>query len=39
VVALVAGRALNRRIKREAFARWIYAGLIAVGVALLAQAA
>lgn len=39
VVALVVGRALNRRIASGAFVRWVYAGLIAVGVALLAQIA
>jgi uncharacterized membrane protein YfcA len=38
-VAIVAGRALNRRLTSTAFVRWIYVGLIAVGVALLAQAA
>lgn len=38
-VAIVLGRALNRRISSAAFVRWVYAGLIAVGVALLAQAA
>ena len=38
-VAIVLGRALNRRLTSKAFVRWVYAGLIAVGVALLAQAA
>jgi uncharacterized membrane protein YfcA len=38
-VAIVLGRALNRRISSAAFVRWVYLGLIAVGVALLAQAA
>lgn len=39
VIAIVAGRALNRRLTSGAFVRWVYAGLIVVGVALLAQAA
>ena len=38
-VAIVLGRALNRRLTSKAFVRWVYGGLIAVGVALLAQAA
>lgn len=38
-VAIVLGRALNRRLASKAFVRWVYAGLIAVGIALLAQAA
>jgi uncharacterized membrane protein YfcA len=38
-VAIVIGRALNRRLTSKAFVRWVYLGLIAVGAALLAQAA
>ena len=37
VVAILLGRALNRRLRGPRFLRWAYAGLIVTGVALLAQ--
>lgn len=36
-LAVVAGRTLNRRMRPEAFARFVHLGLIAIGVLLLAQ--
>jgi uncharacterized membrane protein YfcA len=39
IPAIFLGRYLNRRIPAEAFARWVYVGLAAVGVLLLSQAA
>jgi uncharacterized membrane protein YfcA len=38
LVAVLAGRAINRRLAGDHFLRWIYLGLIAIGVLLLIQA-
>jgi uncharacterized membrane protein YfcA len=38
VAAVFLGRAINRRLKGPAFVRYVHAGLIAVGLTLLAQA-
>lgn len=38
LVGIFAGRALNRQLHERNFAKYIYAGLIAIGVILLAQA-
>ena len=38
VIAIFLGRLLNHRIENDAFLKVIYVGLIAIGVALLAQA-
>ena len=38
VVAILAGRVLNRRIDSHAFVRWVHGALVATGVALLVQA-
>jgi uncharacterized membrane protein YfcA len=38
VVAILLGRAINRRLKGEGFLRFVYAGLIVVGVILVGQA-
>lgn len=39
IVALVIGRALNRRLETRTFVRWVHVGLIAVAIVLLAQSA
>jgi uncharacterized protein len=39
IVALLIGRALNRRLETRTFVRWVHAGLIAVAIALIAQSA
>lgn len=39
VVAIVLGRALNRRLKSDGFFRYVYAGLVALGAGLIVQAA
>ncbi len=36
--AVLIGRLLNRRMRVEAFVRWVYVGLVAVGALLLCQA-
>jgi uncharacterized membrane protein YfcA len=38
VVAILVGREVNRRMRTEAFVRYIYLGLIAIGLLLVAQA-
>jgi hypothetical protein len=37
-VAILLGRAINRRLKGDGFLRSVYAGLIVVGVILVGQA-
>jgi len=37
LVALVIGRALNRRLDTHTFVRWVHAGLIAIALGLVAQ--
>lgn len=37
VAAILAGRAINRRLQGEAFVKYVYAGLFCVGAILLAQ--
>ncbi|HTK75383.1 MAG TPA: TSUP family transporter, partial [Gemmataceae bacterium] len=37
VVAILLGRAINRRLRGRAFLKFIHAGLIVIGIALLLQ--
>lgn len=37
IVALVIGRALNRRLETRTFVRWVHGGLIAIALGLVAQ--
>ena len=37
VVAIVAGRALNRRLDTKTFVRWVHVALIAIALGLVAQ--
>jgi uncharacterized membrane protein YfcA len=39
LIAIVVGRAVNRRMSGDAFLKYVYAGLAAIGTVLLAQAA
>jgi uncharacterized protein len=38
LVAIPLGRAVNRRLRAAAFLRWVYAGLILIGLILIVQA-
>jgi uncharacterized membrane protein YfcA len=38
VIAILVGRSLNHRMKGEGFLRWVYTGLVLIGIALLVQA-
>jgi uncharacterized protein len=38
IVAILAGRAINHRLKTDGFARCVYVGLVVIGAVLLAQA-
>jgi uncharacterized membrane protein YfcA len=39
LAAIPLGRAANRRLRAAAFLRWVYGGLVLVGLALILQAA
>jgi len=39
LVAIVVGRAINRRMSGESYLKYVYVGLLAIGTVLLAQAA
>jgi uncharacterized protein len=39
IPATFLGRALNHRLKAEAFVKWIHGGLVCIGILLLIQAA